>query len=99
MRMEAGTVGTPSGTGATTIAGLAASAAKAHGDHPAIKHKVGDEWVAISYNDLNEAVSETGRGLIDLGLEHGDRISILSHTRPEWTYANLGILASGGASV
>jgi long-chain acyl-CoA synthetase len=97
--MEAGTVGTPSGTGATTMAGLAALAARSHGDHPAIKHKVGDDWVAISYNDLNEAVSETGRGLIDLGLEHGDRIAILSHTRPEWTYANLGILASGGASV
>jgi long-chain acyl-CoA synthetase len=87
------------GTAATTMAGLAAQAAKAHGDHPAIKHKVGDDWVAISYNDLDEAVSEAGRGLIDLGLGRGDRISILSHTRPEWTFANLGILASGGASV
>ena len=97
--MEAGTVGTPSGTGATTMAGLAALAAKAHGDHPAIKHKVGEEWVAISYNDLNEAVSEVGRGLIDLGLAHGDRVAILCHTRPEWTFANLGILAAGCASV
>jgi long-chain acyl-CoA synthetase len=97
--MEAGTVGTPSATGATTMAGLAASAAKAHGDHPAIKHKVGDDWVAISYNELGEAASEVGRGLIDLGIESGDRVAILSHTRPEWTFANLGILATGAASV
>src|SRR4051794_36347601 len=97
--MEVGTARASAGTGATTMAGLATLAAKVHGDQPAIKHKVGDEWVAISYNDLNEAVSETGRGLINLGLAPGERIAILSHTRPEWTYANLGILASGGASV
>jgi long-chain acyl-CoA synthetase len=29
----------------------------------------------------------------------GDRVSILANTRPEWTYANLGILAAGAASV
>ncbi len=36
---------------------------------------------------------------MDLGLEHGDKVSILSHTRPEWTYANLAILAAGTVSV
>ena len=44
-------------------------------------------------------MSEVARGLIDLGIERGDRVAILGHTRPEWTYANLGILASGAASV
>ena len=49
--------------------------------------------------ELGEAVSEVARGLIDLGLEHGDKVSILSHTRPEWTYANFAILAAGAVSV
>ncbi|MEA2428570.1 MAG: long-chain acyl-CoA synthetase [Thermoleophilaceae bacterium] len=97
--MEAGTVGTPSGTGATTMAGLAALAASSHSDLAAIKRKVGDEWVATTYGELGVDVSEVARGLIDLGVEPGERISILANTRPEWTLANLGILAAGAASV
>src|SRR3954469_661497 len=98
--MEAGTASTPSSsTGVTTMAGLAAVAAQQHAGRPALRHKVGDEWVDIDYADLGVAVSEVARGLIDLGIVHGDRVSILANTRPEWTYANLGILAAGGASV
>jgi long-chain acyl-CoA synthetase len=99
MGMEAGTAATPSKTGSTTMADLAALAASSYGDAPALRRKVGDEWVATSYNELGATVSEVARGLIDLGIERGNRVAILSHTRPEWTFANLGILASGAASV
>jgi long-chain acyl-CoA synthetase len=108
--MEAGTVGTssdaaaatdgtPPHAGPKTMAGLAAVAARSHAGHPALKQKVGDEWVEVPYEELGETVSEVARGLMQLGLNRGDRIAILAHTRPEWTYANLGILAMGGASV
>ena len=84
--MEAGTASTPSSsTGVTTMAGLAAVAAQQHAGRPALRHKVGDEWVDIEYGDL--------------GIGRGDRVAILGNTRPEWTYANLGILAAGAASV
>ena len=56
-------------------------------------------WVDVSYRELSEAVKEVALGLVDFGIERGDRISILSNTRPEWTYANFGILAAGAASV
>jgi long-chain acyl-CoA synthetase len=97
--MEAGTAPTPSKTGATTMADLAALAASSYGDAPALRRKVGDEWVATSYGELGTVVGEVARGLIDLGVDRGDRVAILAHTRPEWTFANLGILASGAASV
>ena len=98
--MEAGTASTPSSsTGVKTMAGLAAVAAEQFAGQPALRHKVGDQWVDIDYADLGVAVSETARGLIDLGIARGDRVSILGNTRPEWTFANLGILASGAASV
>ena len=87
------------GTGSKTMADLAALAAAKHGDAPALRHKVGDEWRDVSYSELGAAVSEIGRGLLDLGLEHGEKVSILAHTRPEWTYANLAILAAGTVSV
>ncbi|HKO27379.1 MAG TPA: AMP-binding protein, partial [Solirubrobacteraceae bacterium] len=97
--MEAGTVGTPSATGSTTMADLAALAAASHGSAPALKRRLGEQWVDTSYSELGETVSEVARGLIDLGIGRGDRVAILAHTRPEWTYANLGILAAGAASV
>ena len=34
-------------------------------------------------------VQEVGLGLIDLGIEPGERVCILANTRPEWTHADL----------
>ncbi len=87
------------GTGSKTMADLAALAAEKHAGKAALRHKVGDEWRDVTYDELGTIVGELGRGLIDLGLEHGDKVSILANTRPEWTYANLAILASGTVSV
>jgi long-chain acyl-CoA synthetase len=95
--MEGATATT--GTGSQTMADLLPLAAEQFGDSPALKHKVGDEWVETSYAELGHAVSETARGLIVLGLQHGDKVSILSHTRPEWTHANFAILSAGLVSV
>ena len=98
--MEVGTVSAAdASTGSQTIADIVKLAAERSPDSAALKHKVGDEWRDISYAELGEAVKEIALGLVDLGIEKGDRVSILSHTRPEWTFANFGILASGAASV
>jgi len=98
--MEAITV-TPAeaSTGSRTIADMLGLAAERHGSAPALKHKVGEEWREVSYEELGEVVKEIALGLMDLGLEKGERVAILSHTRPEWTYANFGILSGGLASV
>jgi long-chain acyl-CoA synthetase len=99
--MEAVTAGASAaaGTGSKTIADLLPLAAKKYADMPAQRFKVGEEWADISYAELGEAVKEVALGLIDLGIEHGDKVSILAHTRPEWTHACFGILTAGGALV
>jgi long-chain acyl-CoA synthetase len=99
--MEAGTapVSAAQGTGSKTMADMGLLAARKYGDAPALAHKVGDEWVDVSYADFGAALSEVGRGLIDLAMEPGDKVAILSHSRPEWVYVNFGILAAGCASV
>jgi len=95
--MEAGAAA--SGTGSRTMADLLPLAAEQYADAPALLHKAGDEWVETSYAELGRAVAETALGLIDLDLEHGDKVAILSHTRPEWTQANFAILSAGLVSV
>jgi long-chain acyl-CoA synthetase len=49
----------------------------------------------VTYAQLAAIVREVGLGLIDLGIQAGERISILANTRPEWSYADLGATAAG----
>ena len=83
------------GTGSRTMADLIGLASARYGGKPALKHKVGGEWVDVSYQQLDRTVTELALGLVDLGIEPGDRVSILSHTRPEWTYACFATFAAG----
>jgi long-chain acyl-CoA synthetase len=99
--MEAVTAGASAaaGTGSKTIADLLPLAANKYADRPAQRYKVGDEWVDTSYAELGEIVKEVALGLIELGIEPGDKLSILAHTRPEWTHACFGILTAGATLV
>jgi long-chain acyl-CoA synthetase len=81
------------------MADLALLAARKHGSRTALKYKRGDEWIDVSFEEFGNAVRETALGLMSLGLEKGDRVSILSNTRPEWAYACFSILSAGGVSV
>jgi long-chain acyl-CoA synthetase len=89
----------PTSTGSATIADLMGLAAERYGEHPAVKFKRGDDWVEVSYAEVGTIASEIGRGLIDLGLQPGDRAAVLCNTRPEWTYASFGIASAGGVVV
>ena len=81
-------------TGAATLAEMVVRATSAaHG--PALRYARGDGWTELSYAELGSAVREIARGLIALGIKPGDRVSILSGTRPEWTLADLGALCAG----
>jgi long-chain acyl-CoA synthetase len=86
-------------TGSKTIADIVPMAAQKHASKAALMHKAGDEWVDVSYEELGETVKEVALGLLDLGIVKGDKVAILSNTRPEWTYANFGLLGAGAASV
>jgi long-chain acyl-CoA synthetase len=99
--MEAVTAGATGaqGTGSKTIADLLPLAVKKYGDKAAQRYKVGEEWLDSSYTELGEVVREVALGLVDMGIEPGDKVSILAHTRPEWTHACFGILTAGGTLV
>jgi long-chain acyl-CoA synthetase len=86
-------------TGSKTMADLALLAGQKHAGRTALKYKKDDAWVDISFEEFGEAVRETALGLMALGIEKGDRISILSNTRPEWAFACFSILSAGGVSV
>jgi long-chain acyl-CoA synthetase len=49
----------------------------------------------LSYAELGTPAQKIARGLIALGVQPGDRVSILAGTRAEWTLADLGSLCAG----
>ncbi len=99
--MEATATASTSGsaTGSRTIADLIPAAAAAHGEQTAIRYKRGGEWHDVSYTQLAETVQEIALGLIDLGIEPGERVCILANTRPEWSYADMAATSVGAVVV
>ncbi len=87
------------GTKSTTLADLLPRAAQLYGDAPAIKFKEGDEWVTESFDRVRAIVCRLALGLVDLGVERGDKVSILANTRPEWTYFDFAALSIGATVV
>jgi long-chain acyl-CoA synthetase len=84
---------------ASTVASLPGSAAERFGSQTAARFKKDGEWREMSYAEMGEAINEIALGLVDLGIEVGDRVCILAETRLEWTLASLGASAAGAVAV
>ena len=82
-----------------TVADLAARAAAEYGSKAAIRYRREGEWQSVSFEELARIVDEVALGLLALGIEPGDRVAVLANTRPEWTYASLGISRVGAVVV
>ncbi len=64
----------------------------------AIVSDTGDEWVTVSWRELDQLVRELAAGLVALGVGPEDRVAIASATRYEWAVADLAVMLSGGAT-
>jgi long-chain acyl-CoA synthetase len=96
--MEA-TTAAASATGSRTIADLVEHSAAEHAEHIAVRYKRDGAWQDVTYRQLSETVQEIGLGLIELGIEPGERLCILANTRPEWSYVDMAATAAGAVVV
>ncbi len=69
------------------------------GERTVFRVKKGGAYRPVSWRQAWDRVKETALGLMDLGVQPGDRVAILSENRPEWAFADLGILSAGGITV
>ncbi|BBX43148.1 AMP-dependent synthetase/ligase [Mycobacterium simiae] len=56
-------------------------------------------WCDVTCAEAAEQIRSAALGLISLGVQAGDRVSIFSATRYEWAIFDLAILAVGGVTV
>ena len=85
-------------TAPTGIADLFQRAAAKHGAAPAVMFNDGG-WRTRSFAEVGDTVRELSKGLMALGVEKGDKVSILANTRPEWTYHDFAALSAGATVV
>jgi len=81
-------------TGATTLGRMILSASE-RGGEVALRRPLPDGFESITYRDLGERARAIARGLIALGIERGEVVSILCSTRAEWTLCEAGALCAG----
>jgi len=90
-----------------TIAQIFWSRAAENGDKPLfIVHREGDfppftengKLRTMSWRQVAEQVRNVGLGLLALGVQKGEPVSIMSGTRAEWVIADLGLLSIGAAT-
>ncbi|MDO9123434.1 MAG: long-chain fatty acid--CoA ligase [Deltaproteobacteria bacterium] len=71
---------------------------KEHPHQVAIRHKDYGIWHDVTWSQYGEMVRQVAMGLISLGLKKGECVSIISENRPEWVYADFGIMSAGGVT-
>jgi long-chain acyl-CoA synthetase len=68
-------------------------------DRAALRAQLDGQWRATSWRALGQAMDGCARALIRAGHQAGEMVGLCARNMPEWTQADLGILAARGVSV
>jgi long-chain acyl-CoA synthetase len=60
---------------------------------------VAGEWTDVTASQFSGEVIALAKGLVATGIEPGDRVALMSHTRYEWTLIDYAIWTAGGVAV
>jgi long-chain acyl-CoA synthetase len=67
-----------------------------HGDKVLMRQKAFGIWQSYSWKKVGAIVEEIAAGLVELGLEPGEVVSVLANTCREWVWTDLAGLTAGG---
>jgi long-chain acyl-CoA synthetase len=56
-------------------------------------------WAAVTASQFRDEVVAVAKGLVAAGIEAGDRVAVMSHTRYEWTLIDYAIWTAGAITV
>jgi long-chain acyl-CoA synthetase len=83
----------------STLASRVSDWASRRPDQVAMRHKHLGIWHEISWVSYWDTAQTVAHGLLDLGIEPGDRVAIHSENRPEWLFTDVGTVAVRAATV
>jgi len=73
--------------------------AERFGNAVSFRRQVDGTWVDITARDFAAQVMAVAKGLLAAGIEHGDRVGLVSKTRYEWQLLDFAIWAAGAITV
>lgn len=65
----------------------------------AIAHKKNGSWQKFSTEEIVQTVNKFSLGVLSLGINKGDKIAIISDSRPEWAFTDLAMQQIGVVTV
>jgi long-chain acyl-CoA synthetase len=81
------------------LAWLVVRKAEEQGDRVLFSRRVGAGWNDVTAARFKEDVEDVARGLVAAGVQPGDRVALMSHTRYEWTVVDFAIWTAGAITV
>ena len=85
--------------GATVAARLAVTAERWGGEPAYSDRDDGGPWQTITWGQTRQQALELAAGLVDLGLEPGDRVALMLPNRVEHVLADFAVMHAGGVPV
>jgi len=82
-----------------TIGRLFLNRARQYGARTGLIFKHEGTWQEVTWDEWARHVKNLAMGLIDLGLKEREHVALLSENRPEWSYADLAVLAANSVDV
>ena len=82
--------------GCDTLPKLFLKKSAERGERIAMREKDFGIWQSYSWNDYRENAFAIANGMLSLGLQRGDVVSILSEDCREWLWTDIGALLAGG---
>jgi long-chain acyl-CoA synthetase len=79
-----------------TIPAMFWEGVRTRGPQTIYRQKAFGIWQPVSWDALGESAREIGMGLVSLGYEPGEVVSVLSSTNKDWMCADLGALCAAG---
>ena len=82
-----------------SVADLFAIRRQEDGARPAARRKVSGQWVDVTWSDLAAEGEAVAWGLLALGVQPREMVSLIGATRVEWTVCDVGVMHTGAIAV
>lgn len=66
--------------------------------HTFLSHKVGDEWVDITYGEALDKIDAISAWFLDIGIKKGDKLALIIENGPDFIYYDQALQQIGGVN-
>ncbi|OQS07070.1 long-chain-fatty-acid-CoA ligase [Thraustotheca clavata] len=96
VKVRIGSPGTIEGNAPQTVIDVLKKVINRHGTESAMHWKKDGQWTSMTWNEYHAKCKEFAQGLLHLGMNRFDAVSIIGFNSPEWNIANVGAILAGG---